>query len=128
MTKDKLDWANMPSDVAYVFCAQISGMPIGAGLYEKTVRNNPKWFPKEYDRYMKYDAIPKEVHDNYIKELFDFREELWKDEPKNGGGIEAAINGDESYKKWSEAYDRLLPIQEAKEKELHKKYYEKYGI
>jgi len=117
----------MPSEVMFLKMAAVYGWPVGGSLYDETVKKYPEYFPKEYEMMVKWDSIPKEVHDAYVKELMEFREKLWEGEPKSGG-IVSAINGDEVYQEFSKAFDRLWPIEQEKERELHKKYYSKYWI
>lgn len=129
MKTKKLDFTNAPSEVMFIFCAKMAKMPIGASIFKDTVMKYPEWFPEDYDYYIKYDSIPKHVHDSYFNELMDFRESLWENEPnKSSGGIMAAIDNEESYIAWSKTFDRLYPIEKKKEKELREKYYKQYGI
>lgn len=125
--KKENDFFNEPSEVLFLKMAAHFGIPIGLSTYEKTIEKYPDYFPDEYARKKKWEAIPKEVHDAKFKEYWEFHEKLWKDEPKSGG-IMSMINNPEEYQKWNEAYQRLSPIEEAKEKELRKKYYAQYGF
>lgn len=125
---DKVDIVrNMPNKVLYVKMAQSSGIPIGYKIYNEAIAEYPEYFKEEVKHRKKYDAIPKEVHDAYHKEYWDFHEALWKDEPKSGG-VFSAVKKDEEYQKYKEAFDRLRPIEKLKEKELHTKYYTPFGI
>jgi hypothetical protein len=91
------------------------------------MKEHPEYFPEEVERERRWNLIPQQVHDAYLKELSEFNEILWKDAPKSGGIFEM-INNSEASKKYYEFWDKAHPIQEAKEKELHKKYYSKYNI
>ena len=117
----------IPAEVLHVQMCGKYGIPLGHRNYISTVKKYPEYFPKEYAHIIKYEAIPNEVHDEYFKEYWEFTEELWKDAPKSGG-LMAMANNTEEYKKWQETYGRLRPFEIAKEKELHKKYYTKYGL
>lgn len=125
--KKKYDFADIPAKVLYVQMCGAMGTPIGGGLYDEVITEYPEYFPKEAEHKRKWETIPKEVHDAHWKEYWEFHEALWKDEPKSGGLV-SMINNDEQYQKWNEAYKRLKPIEEAKEKELHTKHYAQYGI
>lgn len=107
--------------------AAAMGHPIGSGLYNEVITEYPEYFPKEAEHRRRWNAIPQNVHDAYHKESNDFYYNLWKDEPK-GPGIIGLLNNTEEYLKWNEAYKRLRLIEQAKEKELHAKYYAQYGI
>jgi len=121
------DFSDLPSEVLFLKMAAAYGWPVGSSLYIETIEKYPEYFPKEYDRHKRWSEIPQEVHEAYVKELIEFKDKLWEGEPKSGG-IMSAANNDEQYKKFSEAFDRLYPIEVAKEKELSKKYYSKYGF
>ena len=125
--KNKYDPTEIPAKVLYVQMCGATGTPIGLTLYNEVITEYPEYFPKEAEHKRKWEAIPKEVHDAHWEEYWAFCKALWKDEPKSGG-IMSAINNPEEFQKWHEAYKRLRPIEEAKEKELHKKYYAKYDI
>lgn len=118
---------NVPHEVHYIHMMAYMGIPIGASFYEGVIKKYPDYFPDEIEHRRKWDSVPQSVHDSYWAEYWAFHEELWKDEPKSQG-ILAEINKTEGQVSFHEAYDRLRPIEKKKEKELHKKYYSKYGL
>ena len=115
---------SVPHEVLYIHTMAYMGIPMGMSFYEETIKKYPDYFPDEIEHRRKWDSIPQSLHDAYWSEYWAFYEELWKNEPKSKG-ILAAIKDQESF---HEAYDRLRPIEKKKEKELHKKYYAKYGL
>lgn len=130
MSKEKLvqfGQIKLPAKVLYLQLAAARGIPVGGGFFDEVITEYPEYFPKEAERKRKWDAIPKEVHEAHWKEYNEFRNELWKD-VQCGGGLMEAINHTEAYQKWQKMYERLNPLEEIKLKELHKKYYSKYGI
>lgn len=118
---------NIPAKVFYLkMCAQAK-IPIGISLYNEIITEYPEYFPEETEHRRKWELIPQFVHDAYWKERNEFREELWRDEPKSVG-IFGMLHNTEEYQKYDEAYQRLKPIEKAKNKELHAKHYAQYGI
>ncbi len=99
-----------------VLCLQLAGamnIPVGSSFYDEVITEYPEYFPVEAERKRKWDAIPQSVHDAHWKELQEFTDELWKDQPKSGG-IMSWINNTEEHQAWKRAYDKLRPIEEAK--------------
>lgn len=114
-----------------VLCLQLAGamnIPVGSSFYNEVITEYPEYFPVEAERKRKWDAIPQSVHDAHWKELQEFTDELWKDQPRHTGGIFGMMNNTPEYQKYEAARERLRPIEEAKEKELRKKYYGPYGL
>lgn len=63
------DWNNMPEEVYWIKCLQISTPYIGIDTYNKALEiqeKHPEYFPWE----TKYKSIPKEVHEAYSKEAY----------------------------------------------------------
>lgn len=114
-----------PSEVLWLMAMGCAKHPISVTQYEEIVKRNPTYFPKEYDRIVKWESIPKEVHEAHDKELSEFMTNVWKDEPKSPG-IMGIIDNTDAAKEYNKAHDRIWPLIEAKSKELSKKYYDKY--
>jgi len=116
-----------PSKVKYIYMMGMMKIPIGSSTYEDVIKEHPEYFPDEVEHRRKWDAIPQEVHDNYLEEYWELDKEIMKNVPPNKG-IMGWIDDQEGYsewnKKWTEAYEKGNPLREA----LHKKFYSKYGI
>ena len=63
------DLNEIPHLVLLVQMAQISGMPIGLSIYQEAIDTYPEHFPEEAAHKKKWNAIPKEVIDGYLKEI-----------------------------------------------------------
>lgn len=118
---------DVPDEVLWMQMCQYNGIPVGLDTYNRVIEKYPEHFPEEYKRKKKWDSIPEGVKDAYFKESSDMRNELYKN-VLNGGGLVAWINQTEEFKKWEQAYDKIRPIEEEREKQLHDKHFGKYGI
>lgn len=125
--KPKFDITKIPNKVLWLKMCGIRNIPVGAGFYNEVLEEYPEHFPVEVERKRKWEAIPQSVHDAYWKEYRMFHEALWKDVPLDGG-LMSAINNTPEYQAYQKDFERLRPLEEAKEKELHKKYYSQYGV
>jgi hypothetical protein len=123
----KTVFSKLPEEVKLFELAKLVG-PIGYGYYERITLKYPEHYPEEYDRMKRWESIPKSVHDEYISEISEFHDNLWKDEPKHTQGFMAVVNNTEEYQIWSDAWERLRPIEEEFKKKCHKKHYGKYGF
>ena len=116
-----------PSLIQFLWINSMGDFPIGLSAYQKAMREHPEYFPDEIARQERWDKVPQEVHDAYWKEFWQMSNELHKDSTPNKGMIYWCDHPEE-YEKWKKDWDKIRPIEEQKEKELHKKYYEPYGV
>lgn len=118
---------DIPEEVLYVKIATMCSIPIGGSVYSRIITKYPECFPEETEHRRKCEAIPQKVHDDYNKEFWELREYVYKDSLP-GLGMGYWSKHPEEYEKFRES--RKIPdkIMKEKEKELHKKYYSKYGI
>lgn len=88
-----IDFFNAPKDVQRVWAIQMHGQPVGTSMFtkiKKIIEDNPTYFKWEHA----YSAIPKEVHDAFMKECYPERwEYLNNNDPIacDGGGIRSII-------------------------------------
>lgn len=119
---------NIPDEVLWLALCGMTAHPVGSTFYEKTVRSNPEYFPKEAEYFNKWDKIPQEVHDAYLKEIGEEFSRFMNSLPQEGRGIWESMNHTEASVNYQKEWDRLFPEHDKRKKEIHKKYYSKYKI
>lgn len=125
LTYDELSKA--PPRIAFLYAMALTDQPVGLQTIETAMKDHPEYFPDELEYRRKYNLIPQSVHDAYFEEYGKLREEMLNELPPSKGIIYWCDHPKE-YKEWNEAYDRISPQFEVKEKELHRKHYSEYGI
>lgn len=103
----KNDITNMPSIVAYVKFAGLTGTPIGIATYERAIKEHPEYFPEEVEYRRKYAAIPEIEKEWHLNKLMELHDEESKELESNGyvSGIWAFANGTNNDK--SELFDKI---------------------
>ncbi len=98
----------------------------GSAQMNRMIEKYPEWFPEEVEHRRKWALVPEEVKDAHVKEWMVAYNEATGAIP--AGGIMAHIMDSEYSRNWhqkySEAMEKLKPI----EKAIHEKHYGKYGL
>ena len=96
-------------------------------LIEDSIKDSPEYFTDELEYRRKWDLIPQQVHDEYLKERAALNREIYKDMPPSKGILEW-INNIEEYQNWCKKYDECRKKEIPLAKKLHELFYKKYGI
>jgi hypothetical protein len=121
------EFMNAPHIVQYVCMSGITGNPIGANTLNEAIENHPEYFPDEIEHRRKWNAIPQEVHDAYLKDRVLLDVEISNNIPPSRG-ICGWIDDPEGYEEWTLALCKATATYSPKRKEIHDKHYAKYGI
>lgn len=116
-----------PHIVQFLYVRGIFQQAVGSKMLNEAIEKHPEYFPDEVQLRQKWSLIPQRVHDAYLYEIEQMRKAVFKDMPPSKG-ILGWLDDPEGYKAWREAYDKFRPIEETREKEIHKKYYGPYGL
>lgn len=116
-----------PGLVQMVYMAEHTGQMIGLSTYLHVIKQYPYYFPEEIERQRKWELIPDSVHEQYSRELNEFRSKLMKTLPPSKGVFYWSQHPDE-FKEWEKAYEIVDKELAAHKHMLEQKYYAPYGI
>ncbi len=122
------EFLDAPLNVQYVYIRTLLGQPVSATLLNEAITESPSYFPEEAEEKRKWDAIPQDVHAAYWKEYWELHNSLCKDIPHYGMGILYYTEHPQEYMEYTKAMDIVSSKLELLKKELHLKYYSKYGV
>ena len=125
---DSADINKLPNLIIYLYAKSVTNGPVSMKLYEEALEKHPEFVPVEIANRKKGKAMPEEVHDSYYAEKEAVRKDCFANLPEVGGGLLAWAEGTEDFKKWHEEYVISDKKYKPLEKEIHQKYYKKYGI
>ena len=72
--------------------------------------------------------LPQEIKDSYFKEKVEHYNDLHKGTQHKGSGMLFFANNPDKAKEYFDYCDKIRPILNQKEEELHNKYFKKYKI
>lgn len=116
-----------PRLIQHIYTFGFLEKPIGLSTYEEALEKYPEYFPQEIEHRKKWDAIPQKVHDDYWQEYTELNKIIMKDLPESKGISYYMDNMDEFYE-WDNKSKELKKKGRHLYKQLHEKYYSKYGI
>lgn len=112
-------------------------LPCSCTDWAVAVTENPNYCQEDYDHFIKYSAIPKEVIDDYFKELHELLKPL-EDvvcSMAPSKGIIYMVTHPEYQEEWNNNWKKSQEIMATQKEErlkihkrMHRKYYEEYGI
>jgi hypothetical protein len=121
------EFEEAPGLVQLIWMNSWGNIPMGVSTYLKAIADHPEYFPEEVEHQKKWDSIPQSVHDAYRAEWTERFKELNKDSPPQMG-ILYWFDHPEELKELRKFHDKVRPLEQKMEKELHEKYYSAYGL
>lgn len=108
-----------PAEVIYLYLAAERGYPVGRTFYDMVVNKYPKYFKEQIEQRKIWDSIPNEEKQAYWDEYFE-RLPL-----RSGPGLRALIENPDLVNEIPRRKEEdVLKVR----KELHEKYFSKYGL
>lgn len=116
-----------PAKVQFLYTMAMSKQPVGMKILNDAIAEHPEYFPDEVEHRRKWELIPQQVHDDYLKEREALRIEMYKEMPPSKG-ILGWIDDPKGYEEWNIAYEKCKKAEEPLVAALYEKFYGQYGV
>lgn len=126
LTEEEL--INAPTEVMMIYMNGLYNLPISFSTSNDAIEKYPEYFPEEVEYNNKWKVIPQEVHDNYWKEYRELDKEMRGSDLQPNPGWRYWIEHPDEFGEYMKKLDKKKELYEDKFKDLHDKYYLKYGI
>lgn len=111
-----------PKEVQYLYVMSLNKRPVSHSSCQSAMANHPEYFQEEIEWKMKWNKIPKEVHEAYRQEIEALTREML---PSSGKGLRYyLLNQDKVDREYEAVKDEL----ERKQGEIWAKHYAEFGL
>ena len=118
---------DVPALVSFINMCAAMGIPVGTTLYDRALTDHPKYFPEAIAHRKRWDAIPKEVHEEYRAATANMFSDRTAHE-YGGKGLVWYINHPKEYDEYRAWQQEMQPEWDAEDKVIHDKYYKAHGV